>query len=141
MAKVPATAAEYDSRQVEAVRAVFLHAACKLQAMRDQIVVVGGLVPGLLIPPRDLPAGESEHPGTLDADFALSWGVENPGAYQEVSRTLREAGFSPSGGSRWTYEGSAGWQGAAAVPVDVLVTCCDPGGAVGRTGRFGSCAR
>ena len=38
----------------------------------DDLVVVGGLVPSLLIPDESLPAGEDVHIGTMELDLGLS---------------------------------------------------------------------
>jgi len=38
----------------------------------DELVVVGGLVPSLLIPEKSVPRGEDIHVGTMDLDLGLS---------------------------------------------------------------------
>jgi len=45
----PKRASEYESHQVELVRATCLYVATKLGDLMDQLVVVGGLVPSLII--------------------------------------------------------------------------------------------
>ena len=42
--------------------------ASKLGDLMDDLVVVGGLVPSLLIDQADLPEGATEHVGTMDLD-------------------------------------------------------------------------
>jgi hypothetical protein len=49
MADKPKRASEYRSAQVELVRATCLYVATKLGDLMDEVVVVGGLVPSLLI--------------------------------------------------------------------------------------------
>jgi len=62
----PQHASEYRSEYCQAVRATCLYVATKLGDLMDEIVVVGGLVPSLLIHPEELPAGTPEHVGTMD---------------------------------------------------------------------------
>jgi len=55
MTDKPTTAAGYQSEQVELVRATCLYVATKLGDIMDELVVVGGLVPSLLIDQDNLP--------------------------------------------------------------------------------------
>ena len=52
MPEKPRTAAGYPPEQVERVRATCLYLASKLGDLMDELVVVGGLVPSLLIDQR-----------------------------------------------------------------------------------------
>ena len=54
MADKPTTAAGYKSEQVELVRATCLYVATKLGDLMDELVVIGGLAPSLLIDQDDL---------------------------------------------------------------------------------------
>lgn len=77
------------------VRALCLHLATRLYDLMDEIVIVGGLVPSLLVP---LPASEVEvdpHCGTLDVDLGLSLALLDSGRYAEVAARLRSSGFEP----------------------------------------------
>jgi hypothetical protein len=65
----PKTAAGYESSQVERVRATCLYVATKLGDLLDELVVVGGLVPTLLIDQG--PPGRERHFGTLDLDVGM----------------------------------------------------------------------
>ncbi len=62
----------------------------------DEIVVVGGLVPSLLIDQSRLPQETPEHVGTMDLDIGLDLAILDEGLYHTLSERLREAGFEPA---------------------------------------------
>jgi hypothetical protein len=68
---------DYSADQVEAARSVLLELVHLLGEYRDDIVVVGGWVPQLILPP-----GATPHVGSIDVDLALN------------HRNLREAGYA-----------------------------------------------
>lgn len=68
---------DYSADQVEAARSVLLELVHLLGEYRDDIVVVGGWVPQLILPP-----GRTPHVGSIDVDLALN------------HRNLREAGYA-----------------------------------------------
>ena len=68
---------DYSADQVEAARSVLLELAHLLGEYRDDIVVVGGWVPHLI-----LPTGTTPHVGSIDVDLAVN------------HRNLREAGYA-----------------------------------------------
>lgn len=68
---------DYSADQVEAARSVLLELVHLLGEYRDDIVVVGGWVPQLI-----LPVGPGLHVGSIDVDLALN------------HRTLRDAGYA-----------------------------------------------
>jgi hypothetical protein len=84
----------YSSAQLGRVRATCLYVATKLGDLLDEVVVVGGLVPSLLIDQRALPAGTDRHLGTLDLDLGLALALLDDERYRALSERLREAGFS-----------------------------------------------
>jgi hypothetical protein len=69
--------------------------ATKLGDLLDDIVVVGGLVPTLLIDQDHLPQGAERHVGTLDLDVGLSLAILDDHRYEEIVARLKRAGFSP----------------------------------------------
>ena len=69
--------------------------ATRLGDMLDEIVVVGGLVPYLLIDQENLPSGLEPHAGTMDLDKGLALAILNHECYRELGRRLRDAGFEP----------------------------------------------
>lgn len=93
MADKPTTAAGYNSDQVELVRATCLYVATKLGDLMDELVVIGGLVPSLLIEPETLPAETDAHVGTMDLDVGLTLALLDDKRYRTLTKRLRRAGF------------------------------------------------
>jgi hypothetical protein len=93
MADKPTTAAGYKSEQVEIVRATCLYVATKLSDIMDELVVIGGLVPSLLIKQDELPEGTEAHVGTMDLDVGLTLALLDEGRYKTLTERLRRAGF------------------------------------------------
>lgn len=93
MAEKAKHASEYESEQLELVRAVCLYVATKLGDMMDDLLVVGGLVPSLIIDQEHLGAGVDPHVGTMDLDVGLQIGLLNEGRYRQLTERLRDAGF------------------------------------------------
>lgn len=123
MAEKPTRASEYKSEQAELVRATCLYVATKLGDLMDELVVVGGLVPTLLIDPAGLPEGTPAHVGTLDLDVGLTLAILDEGRYRTLTERLRNAGFAQDKTEeglptrqRWRIEASAG-----TVTVDFLI--------------------
>ena len=90
----PTTAAGYRREHVELVRATCLYVATKLGDLSDDVVVIGGLVPSLLIAQDELPVGAEPHVGTMDLDIGLTLAVLDEGRYRTLTERLRRAGFS-----------------------------------------------
>lgn len=85
----PQHASGYEERTTEAVRRVLIDIAHLLGAYREQLVVVGGLVPSLILTAADEP-----HVGTMDIDLALdAAALRDEDAYAEVIRLLEQGGF------------------------------------------------
>ena len=95
MVAKPATRDGYGSEQLALVRRTCLYMATRLGDLLDEIVVVGGLVPYLLIDQEELPAGLEPHAGTMDLDMGLAAVILNHERYRELGRRLRDAGFKP----------------------------------------------
>ena len=94
MADKPTTAAGYRREHVELVRATCLYVATKLGNLADDVVVIGGLVPSLLIDQTTLPEGVETHVGTMDLDVGLTLAVLDGGRYRTLTERLRRAGFA-----------------------------------------------
>jgi len=94
MAEKPTRAAGYTSQHVELVRATCLYVATKLGDLMDELVIVGGLAPSLLIDQVDLPDGADAHVGTIDLDVGLSVALLEAQRYTALTDRLRRAGFS-----------------------------------------------
>lgn len=118
----PSTADGYDPAQSAHVRATCLYVATKLGDLLEEVVVVGGLVPYLLVDQDDLPAGSESHSGTMDLDMGLDLAILNEERYRQLSERLRDAGF----GAEVNDRGNPTLQtwvlpGPPAVKVDFLI--------------------
>lgn len=130
MADKPTTAAGYTSEHVALVRATCLYVATKLGDLMDDLVVVGGLAPSLLVV-QDGPV--EAHVGTMDLDVGLTVALLDEGRYQALTERLRRAGFSQDENEdgnptrqRWKITGTA------KVTVDFLIQPTRPGDRGGR---------
>ena len=94
MAEKPATAKEYSSDHSKLVRATCLYVATILGDYMEDIVIVGGLVPSLLIDQGSLPDGTDQHVGTIDLDVGFTLAILEDKRYEAVAERLRRAGFS-----------------------------------------------
>ncbi len=122
--QIPRSASDYTADHVELVRQTILYVATKLGDLMDEVVVVGGLVPSLLIDPLALPADTAGHVGTMDLDVGLSLALFDEERYRNVSARLREAGFAPDKNEsgretrqRWCMRGA----GVVAATIDFLI--------------------
>ena len=118
----PTTAVGYGPEFLERARQTCLHVATVIGDMTDEIVLVGGLVPSLIVAQESLPSGAERHVGTTDVDVGLALGLLDEGRYQELSERLRRAGFGPDANEagrrtrqRWVWRESRG------VSVDFLI--------------------
>jgi len=107
----PTTAAGYRREYVELVEATCLYVATKLGDLSDEVVVIGGLVPSLLIAQDALAVGAEPHVGTMDLDIGLTLAVLDEGRYRTLTERLRRAGFTADVNEqgnltrqRWTIE-------------------------------------
>ena len=94
MVDKPRRASEYLSEYTALARATCLYLATCLGDLMDEIVVIGGLAPTLLIDPAGLPEGEAAHIGTMDLDIGLRLGLLDEHHYRRLTERLRDAGFS-----------------------------------------------
>lgn len=91
-----ATAFDYTPEAFERIRTACLTVATVLgDLMEEEITIVGGLVPSLLIDQTQLPEGAEAHPGTMDLDLGLQLAVFEEEGYATISARLRGAGFTP----------------------------------------------
>jgi hypothetical protein len=95
MPRKPAVASGYSPATVQLVRSASLYIATKLGDLRDDVVIVGGLVPSLIVPPTQLPSGRPPHIGTMDVDLGLAVAILSQQRYHELCARLRNAGFAP----------------------------------------------
>lgn len=114
----PTTHDGYDKAFNLKVRAACLHLLTFVGDLKDELVIVGGLVPTLLT--QNQPVAEA-HVGTMDLDVGLSVAVLNDERYEALSDRLARAGFAPDSNAqgnltrhRWIHQGSG-------VQVDFLI--------------------
>lgn len=132
-----ATAARYTPEALDRVQTACLTVATVLgDLMEEEITIVGGLVPSLIIDQENLPEGADRHPGTMDLDLALQLAVLEGSGYKEISERLRGAGFEPDRSSagnltvqRWVVAGGDN----SPVTVDFLIP---PVEGAGRSGQI-----
>jgi hypothetical protein len=122
MPEKPKRAADYKSEQMELVRATCLYVATKLGDMMDDLVIVGGLVPSLIVDQATLPEHVEAHVGTMDLDVGLQLALLDEGRYRRLTERLRDAGFAMDTNDtgnptrqRWAITGSG------TVTVDFLI--------------------
>ena len=72
MAEKPTTAGGYHREHLALVRATCLFVATKVGDLMDDLVVVGGLVPSLLIDQETGQGSAEPHAGTMDLDIGLA---------------------------------------------------------------------
>jgi hypothetical protein len=84
---------DYTHRQVEAARRVLVDVGQVLQSFEQEIVVVGGWVPDLL-----LPNAATAHVGSIDVDLALDAAKLGDGRYAELLTSLLDTRRYAKGG-------------------------------------------
>ncbi len=122
MVDKPTTADGYNPHQVELVRAACLYLATKIGDLIDDVVIVGGLVPYLLIDQDSIEDQRKRHVGTLDLDLGLKLGLLSTRRYKELASRLRSSGFvqdrnEKGNPARQTWKIS----GSESVSVDFLI--------------------
>lgn len=67
----------------------------------DHLILIGGIVPGLLVPTLD--PGIEPHIGTTDLDFCLSVAIVegDTAEYERIEQGLRQAGFTAEESWHW----------------------------------------
>lgn len=105
MTDIARTARDYTREDLELVKAGCLTVATKLGELMEDIVIVGGYVPTLLVDmatPRETSPDEwddqdvvDRHIGTRDLDIGFSVGLLDEERYKEISKQLTQAGFEP----------------------------------------------
>ena len=92
---------EYDASAANIVLGQAAHILKAIGFAAKHVVLIGGTVPGLLVP--ELDPGIEPHIGTTDLDFCLSMAiVEGETAeYERIENALKQAGFEPEESWRW----------------------------------------
>jgi hypothetical protein len=92
----PRTRHGYTREETELAKSALLSVAVTLGAFMDDLCVVGGLTPLLLIDVRQASNADPGHPGTLDLDVGLALALFDARRYAEISARLRQEQFGPS---------------------------------------------
>lgn len=92
MTDKPTTADGYPPELAVEAKRMCLYVATILGDLLDDVVVVGGLVPYLLVDQERMPP-EQRHVGTRDLDLGLSLAVIDERRYHEIAERLRARGF------------------------------------------------
>ncbi len=79
---------DYREAEVQACFSVLLEIMTVLGEFRENVVIVGGNVPLLLIP-----SAKEKHPGTLDIDLALDCNHISDNTYKTIVKTLSARGY------------------------------------------------
>jgi len=74
---------DYTEEAVKAARSVLLEIAHLLGEYIEEIVIIGGLVPDLILPMKDV-----EHIGSIDVDVALNHRVLSSVGYKSIAELL-----------------------------------------------------
>lgn len=87
----------YKPEDLQQVEAACLSFAVTLGAAMDDLCIVGGLVPSLLIDRRQgpEPGRDAGHPGTNDLDIGMAVALLADQGYALISSRLRQEGFGP----------------------------------------------
>jgi hypothetical protein len=115
MESKPSTIEGYKSDQVELVLMTCRYISTILGDFMNEVVIVGGLVPSLIIDQSNLPEGVEPHAGTIDIDIGLSLAIYDEQLYQNITGRLRDAKFTPDTNEngnptkqRWQIQNASG---------------------------------
>jgi hypothetical protein len=81
---------DYTAAAVEAARSVLIELVHILGEYRDDMVLVGGWIPDLLIP-----ASQQRHIGSIDVDMALNHRELTGTGYRMIGEILRQHSYTP----------------------------------------------
>lgn len=84
---------QYSPDFLEKVKSVCLYLATKLGDIMNEVTIVGGLVPSLIIEQEE--SSYERHVGTMDLDIGFDIALLDSGKYVEISQRLKSAGFEP----------------------------------------------
>ena len=130
MANKPTTAAGYPPEMAIAARQMCLYVATILGDLLDDIVVVGGLVPYLIV---DQMHGVEGHVGTRDLDLGLALAVLDEERYKQIADRLRARGFTQAMNEDGTPTRQTWKLREEAITIDFLIP---PAGASQKPGKL-----
>lgn len=97
----------------------------------DELCIVGGLVPTLLVDMDKLPEGVAAHVGTYDLDLGLSIAILDEQRYEEIAQRLKTAGFEPDHNEAGNTTAQR-WRSQEGALVDFLIAPTDTTDKAGR---------
>jgi len=106
---------DYTAEAVAAARSVLLELSHLLGEYRDDVAVIGGWVPELLIP--EAPA---RHVGSMDVDLALNHRASLDSGYRTIRQLLLNRGYQPGSQPFIFYRRVTAGDRAIVVEVDLL---------------------
>lgn len=116
-------ATDYTPEQLARTRQTLLQVLVALGDFHDDVVLVGGLVPSLLVDQAEAAARDDAHVGSVDVDLGIRLAVVDEDRYDELAERLRSRGFAPDTNERgnptkqrWRYARTEG-----SVVIDFLV--------------------
>ena len=95
MERKPITSLDYRPEHLAHVYSTCLYAATRLGDFLDDIVIIGGLVPSLLVNQTERIWDTNSHIGTLDLDVGLALPLLDDKRYRNFNEGLQDAGFRP----------------------------------------------
>ncbi|MEB3326792.1 MAG: nucleotidyl transferase AbiEii/AbiGii toxin family protein [Synechococcus sp.] len=120
MTDKPTTAGGYPPELAVEAKRMCLYVATILGDLLDDVVVVGGLVPYLLVDQATAPA-EGRHVGTRDLDLGLALALLNEERYREIARRLRDRGFRQATNDKGSLTRQTWVLAEAMVSLDFLI--------------------
>ena len=117
----PQRASDYTPAALALARAACLELATRLGDLLDELVVVGGLVPSLLVDQDALSAGDHRHVGTLDVDVGLAIGMLAGLRYEALYARLKAGGLAPDRNEQGNPTAQRWRVGSSDVTVDFLI--------------------
>lgn len=142
-------ATDYTPEQLERSRQTLLQVLGALGDIADDVVLVGGLVPSLLIDQAEAAARDEGHVGSVDVDLGLHLVVLDDERYETLAERLRRSRFEPDTNEdgnptrqRWRHA-PGGQPGPDPVVIDFLIDAAPadaPGRPFGLTGDLAAIA-
>lgn len=117
----PQRASDCTPAALALARAACLELATRLGNLLDELVVVGGLAPSLLVDQDAISAGDDRHVGTLDVDVGLAIGLLAGLRYEALYARLKAGGLAPDRNEQGNPTAQRWRVGSSDVTVDFLI--------------------
>ena len=117
------TKSQYGEREVNACKSVLIELAHLFGEIKDNVVIVGGWIPALLLPQSDDP-----HIGSLDIDLALNFSKIPDHTYQTILKTLLERGYNQDRQQPFRFFRKVEIEGPESITVEIDLMAGEYGG-------------